>query len=663
MPEQAPSDQLHLQQTIEELRHAERVQKALYQISDLAGTDLETDEILKRLHQIVAKLMYAENFYIFLYNAQKDTVRFRYFADAATRPQDVSAHVGRQSGDDAQPDADSADEHGFKLADIPLGNIENSLTWWVIRLGRPLRGALDDIEQNLPGSLRRLGATSRDWLGVPMLDGNEVKGLLVAQSYEQSNVYSAQDQDLLSFVASHVLTTLQRRQTRKDLENVVISRTQELARANQALKAEVAQRRRNERLQKALYHIAEQASEGGAEKDFFELVHREVGDLFYAENFFVALLVNHDTALEFVYYADQYREAQSKRPLAFGLTEYALRSSDGVLLTRDDIEQLVHDSEVSVEGPNAWAWIGVPLQCEGRTLGLIAVQSYREDRVYQQEDLDLLRFVSRQIANSLERKRALASLKEAKETLEQRVAERTQALSEANAALAEQSQTDPLTGLRNRRHLIEHLPTDIALIDRQHRDARQNPAKGVDKPASLLFLMLDIDHFKQVNDVHGHAVGDRVLMQMSGIINQCMRETDTAVRWGGEEFLLVARFTDPDFAPELAERLRKMISERPFDIGQGRKIRLTCSIGFAQYPFVPERPDRVHWEEAINIADHCLYAAKQSWRDGWVGVAWNEQQTGDGLPARIAPAIPALVESGHLQLHSSRPHSTGLVWQ
>ncbi|QOC21308.1 diguanylate cyclase [Wenzhouxiangella sp. AB-CW3] len=660
MPADKGSNSQQLEQTIEELRQAERIQKALYRISDLAGAELDTDDILKRLHQIISDLMYAENFYIFLYNNEKDTVRFRYFADSATKPGDLSQdlHLSDPNGEPG----DQASTDRITAAEIPLESISRSLTWYVIRYGQPLRGSLEEIERTLPGPLKTLGAESRDWLGVPMLDGTEVKGMLVLQSYEQENLYSAEDQNLLSFVASHVLTMLQRRQTRRDLEREVVARTRELAEANQALKEEVDQRRRNEHLQKALYHIAEQAGETGGEQDFFELVHREISELIYAENFFIALLVDNDTALEFGYYADKYLKSQKKRSLGAGLTEYALNSDSGVLLLQDEIRELVDTGKIEIHGPYAHAWIGVPLQCEGRTLGLLAVQSYREDRIYRTEDLELLRFVSSQIASSLERKRALASLKEAKETLEERVAERTKELSRANEALAEQSLTDPLTGLRNRRYLIEQAPTDIALVERQYRDAKLNDSDRVAENTDLLFLMIDIDHFKQVNDIHGHAAGDRVLQQMSQILNHCIRKSDTAVRWGGEEFLIVARFTDADFAPTMAERLRKTMAEHDFDLGQGERTHLTCSIGFAQYPMFPANPDRIHWEEVINVADRCLYAAKQSWRDAWVGVCWNEPSSPEPLPKRISPAIPDLIESGRLKLCTSRPDHVGLVW-
>lgn len=656
-----------LSQTIDELRHAERIQKALYQIADLAGSEMKMDDALKRLHHIIAELMYAENFYIILYDAQHDSVRFRYFVDSDTRPSEVSAYLHSQGASQAsQPElaqaAQDSGTHGITRADIPLRNIEYSLTWYVIRHGRPLRGSLDQIEQALPGPLKSPGATSRDWLGVPMIDGTEVKGLLVSQSYEREAVFSQRDQDLLSFVASHVLTMLQRRQTRKDLEQAVIQRTQELAETNQALKEEVALRRQNERLQRALYHIAEQAGESSDERDFFALVHREVSRLLYAENFFVALLVDDDTALEFGYYADEFRTSQTRRPLARGLTEYALRSHAGVLLSRADIEALIKAGEVKIQGPNAYAWLGVPLQCEGRVLGLVAVQSYRADCHYEPRDLELLRFVSRQIASTLERKRALASLKEAKATLEQRVAERTQALSAANTALARQSATDPLTGLHNRRYLSEQIPKDIALISRQFERDSSSDGTTSSPSTHLLFLMLDLDHFKQINDEYGHAAGDSALKQVSEIIMQCIRESDIAVRWGGEEFLLVARFTDADFAPKLAERVRKMVAEHAFSIGHTQPVYLTCSIGFAQYPFFPSHPSRVHWEEVINIADNCLLAAKKKWRNAWIGMHPSARATLDPPPAKIATEIPKLIEEGLLEVYSSRPDPTGLIW-
>lgn len=637
MTDQTAPRQGELQQTIRELKKAERIQNALYRITDLAGANLETDDILARLHQIISELMYAENFYIFLYDASADTVRFRYFADVATDPPDMEAG-------------------------IPLDSIEHSLTWHVIRLARPLRGSLEEIDSVVPGPLRALGATPKDWLGVPMLDGDQVKGILAVQSYDDPDVFSKDDQNLLSFVANHILTMLRRYWANRELEQAVISRTRELAEVNRNLKDEVERRRQNERLQKALYHIAEQAGEIGEEEAFFRLVHHEVAQLMYAENFFIALLVDDDQALEFAYYADEFLSSQEKRPLGKGMSEYALRSGNGVLLTRNEMQQLADEGKAVIIAELAHAWMGVPLQCEGKTLGLIVVQSYREDRLYDQEDLQLLRFVSTQIASSLERKRALASLSEAKRTLEQRVDERTRELFEANKALEAQSLTDPLTSLHNRRYLMEQIPSDIALVDRHYNNPNHNLDSDQDDKVDLLFLAIDIDHFKQVNDMYGHAAGDQVLKQMSLILLETIRQSDTAVRWGGEEFLLVARFTDSGYAPILAERVRQNMANHPFDLGDGRSIHLTCSIGYAQYPLFPDIAKKVHWEEVINLADHCMYAVKRTWRNAWIGLTSASTPPSDRLPQRISQALPDLLQAGHLEVRSSHPDPSGIIW-
>ena len=238
--------------------------------------------------------------------------------------------------------------------------------------------------------------------------------------------------------------------------------------------------------------------------------------------------------------------------------------------------------------------------------------------------------------------------------LAQRVRERTSELSEANRRLAELSQTDALTGLRNRRYLAEHAAVDIALIDRHYR--APGSASSV-----LLFLMIDIDHFKQVNDRHGHAAGDRVLQQTSDILRQTVRDSDTVVRWGGEEFLVLARFTDPAFATELASRLRENLKAHRFDIGNGRSLQLTCSIGYAQYPLFPAAPQRVDWETVVNVADTCLYAAKLSWRDAWVGLRPGSQPPPDTPLVEPARHLPELVIAGQLEVVHSRESEGGVL--
>lgn len=216
--------------------------------------------------------------------------------------------------------------------------------------------------------------------------------------------------------------------------------------------------------------------------------------------------------------------------------------------------------------------------------------------------LVLLRWRS---AHLQRRNRALEALVQQRTT---ELAQANTALQEVNQALAQQAITDPLTGLRNRRYLKEFIQHDI-------RAARRADA------GRLLFLMLDIDHFKAINDAWGHAAGDRVLEQLRDILLTAIRASDIPVRRGGEEFLIVARGLPHDDGSPLAERIRVAVAGHTFDLGEGHTTRISCSIGFACYPFFAAAPDHLGWEQVVNLADACLYAAKHGGRNAWVGIA------------------------------------------
>lgn len=183
--------------------------------------------------------------------------------------------------------------------------------------------------------------------------------------------------------------------------------------------------------------------------------------------------------------------------------------------------------------------------------------------------------------------------------LEQRVRERTQALEEA-------SMTDPLTGLRNRRYLLERIEADCAAARR----------RAGQPDADLLFFLIDLDHFKQLNDLHGHAAGDAVLSSMRERLQTTFRASDALVRWGGEELLVVARDTDRRHGAELAERLRASVADHRFDTPAG-PLQVSCSIGFAAYPADPARPQARSWQQVLAQADQALYQAKRAGRNRW----------------------------------------------
>jgi diguanylate cyclase (GGDEF)-like protein len=241
--------------------------------------------------------------------------------------------------------------------------------------------------------------------------------------------------------------------------------------------------------------------------------------------------------------------------------------------------------------------------------------------------------------------------------LEVKVSERTAELQDAYAQLEAISLSDPLTGLNNRRYLQKVMPMDIAKV---HREFKSSTALDRKASLNLTFFVLDVDYFKSVNDLYGHAAGDQLLIQLSALLKQICREFDFVVRWGGEEFLIVSRFTDRGEAPMMAERIRKAIEQHTFYFADGAPLKKTCCIGFACFPFLPEHPDSISWEQVIDIADRALFAAKRSGRNRSVGLAANTT-TGDAeLYQCIRDDLNQLIVNKELTVISD--NNENLIW-
>ncbi|MBL0313634.1 MAG: diguanylate cyclase [Holophagaceae bacterium] len=192
--------------------------------------------------------------------------------------------------------------------------------------------------------------------------------------------------------------------------------------------------------------------------------------------------------------------------------------------------------------------------------------------------------------------------------------------------IAEMALRDNLTQLRNRRALLEFMSLETEQV---LRSWRSTPDPAHPKIASSLgVLMLDVDHFKAVNDTYGHVAGDAVLKEIAAILTETTRKPDMVVRWGGEEFVIVARDTDRKPPSRLAERIRERVEQHIFNLPSGQTIQVTCSIGYSLFPFDHMQPDLLTWEQIISVADNGMYFAKTHGRNRSVGV-----MAGDRIPA------------------------------
>ncbi|RDS79140.1 EAL domain-containing protein [Dyella monticola] len=560
-----------------QLEHSENLQRALFSISELSGSDLDMPDMLREIHRIVSGLMYAENFFIVRYDPEPQTMRFLYYADIK---------------DEDQPETNR---------DIDLDERKHTLTWYLLTQGKPLMGSNEQLLEQVNGPLIIAGPDSDDWLGVPMLRNNQVQGALVVQSYGTGLVYAREDLALLSFVGNHILTALERKESKDELEQRVRQRTVELAEVNRGLRQEVRERHRAERLQEALFQVAQLATADIDENTFYERVHTVVGGLVDAKNFFIALLSDDRTKLEFPYYMDAGLRHQLSRPIGRGLSEYVLRRGQPWSGTREDIMALSRSGEVIPHhiGEPSSCWLGVPLKVDEAVIGLVAVQSYDSGATYGAPEQELLGFVALQIANSIYRRRSAAALHLANLRLEHRVEERTREL-RAEIARREQMQQqlhhqvmhDPLTGLPNRGYLRERL-------DRVLNRIQSDP----NRRCALLYI--DVDRFKVINDSLGHLAGDEFLKAVAMRLLTHVREPDMVARLSGDEFaILLENIEDTLTATVVADRVLQAVAT-PLRIS-GKELEPSVSVGIACGD-----ASYLDADELIRDADMALYQAKE----------------------------------------------------
>lgn len=225
--------------------------------------------------------------------------------------------------------------------------------------------------------------------------------------------------------------------------------------------------------------------------------------------------------------------------------------------------------------------------------------------------------------------------------LKEQVKARTAELDERNERLQALSFTDSLTGLRNRHYFF-------SIIDSLINQENEHEA---------ILCLVDIDHFKRINDTYGHAAGDIILQKFAEILKQCTRKSDIVVRWGGEEFLLLMPNMSRQDACELVERIRLQVSSYPFMIND-HILTCTCSMGFAPLPLVPERRKWLNWEQTLELADVGLYIAKETRRNAWLGIAGLAEYQGYENAELVSKQARTLIRTGILKVYASHSQVT-----
>jgi len=402
------------------------------------------------------------------------------------------------------------------------------------------------------------GYTPAEMVGKPMLD-------LV---FPEDRALTLQAVD--EVVAGTIKPNFENRYVRKDGRVVDIMWSARWSEADQvrvAVARDITARKRAESMQAALYAISEAAY--GAENllALFQRIHLIIGELLPALNFFVALYDAQQNELTFPYYVDAHDVAPAPQKLyANTLSAEIIRSGEALLVTPETRADLRAQKPLDV-GANALEWLGVPLHAMKGIIGALVVQSYSGAVSYNEKDIELLQFVSRQIAAAIERKQMEVLLEHA-------------------------AHHDPLTSLPNRELFYDRLQAALKLAQRES--------------TRLALLYLDLDSFKHINDTFGHATGDLLLQEVAERLKAVVRESDTVGRVGGDEFLVLLNGVHTaDHATMIAEKIRAALSH-PFELGP-QPVQISPSIGIALHP---EHGD--DYKQLARCADEAMYRAKKA---------------------------------------------------
>jgi GAF domain-containing protein len=379
-----------------EREHALRVQAALSEIAETASAASDMFSFYAAIHAIVSKLMYAENFYIALYDAERQLINFPFYVDVR---------------DENPPDRAAWD---------PMGIDEGSgVTGYLLRSGRPLH--LTHEEQNrifAAGEATLIGEQSVDWIGAPLIANGRTIGAIVAQSYRDDRVYTQQDLDLLTYVAQHIATALTRARALEETRQ----RNAELALVNEVGSA-----------------LAQQLDF----QSIIELIGERVQGIFGVDTGGIALYDAETNVISIPFALDRgARVHADPTPLVDGLGARVIRTRSPLRLgTLVEIEAY-HPLLIGPEIAAAESWLGVPILAGDRVLGVITLERMQR-HAFDDADERLLSTLASSMGVALENARLFDETKRLLGETEQRNAELS-VINEIGAALGRQLEFDAI---------------------------------------------------------------------------------------------------------------------------------------------------------------------------------------------------------------------------
>jgi diguanylate cyclase (GGDEF)-like protein/PAS domain S-box-containing protein len=404
------------------------------------------------------------------------------------------------------------------------------------------------------GAERIFGYTPAEMLGRPMIE-------LVHPDDRERTLATAAEIN-----AGVVKVDFENRYIRKDGRIVHLlwsARWSETDQRRVAVARDISRSKVIQARQAAVYTISEAAFASTDLPALYHTIQQIIAALIPLQRFSIALTDNNTQQLNFVY-----DTAQQNPPGSELLTFCAgvIRRAETILITKDNRKDLPAKLR-QLAGEKAANWLGVPLKSHSDVIGALMLQNDAKAAGYNSSDIELLEFVSVQVAVAIERKQMLDRL-------------------QYNALY------DQLTGLPNRELFADRL---------QLAKTRAQREQG-----SFALLYLDLDKFKPVNDQHGHHVGDQLLQLTAQRILSCLRHSDTVARFGGDEFVILLEHVDStETAVQLAEKIRQALSQ-PFALA-GQLLHILPSIGVALYPCHSDTE-----KELLLLADEAMYLGKKA---------------------------------------------------